>query len=228
MNNILTIPIYFGPKWIIFFVLLETLTVPLVALSNDIAIKNILYMSIMGFIVAFVCVMVLVNGFKKTLIKHSASLLGIEIDQIFGLWYIGILAGILLMVMFFIQDILFGFHLNEFLTGYFSALVSVCFTLILYQLLIELFDFGITINHAGKIYQFNFAMSDIFLLGVYFGLYELIACPITGLWIPYPEHRLILGIISGIIAGGSGGLLLYLLSRFFPFHAKLTLINKSA
>ena len=64
------IPIKFGLRWVIFFVLLESSTVPLVAMSNSIAIQNIAYMSIMGFIVAFICVLVLVKLLRNLLIKQ--------------------------------------------------------------------------------------------------------------------------------------------------------------
>ena len=54
----------------------------------------------MGFIVAFICVLVLVKLLRNLLIKHSASLLGFAADDIRGLWYISVVAGILLMIMF--------------------------------------------------------------------------------------------------------------------------------
>ncbi len=217
------VPILFGVKGIVFFILLESLTVPLVAISNSFVIQSIWYMAAMGFIVAFICVFFLVKVLKKLIIRHFLKLFGVELNSIKNLWYLGLISGILLMIMFFIQNILFSHGWHDATTGFISAFVSVGATLLIYQLMVFIFNFGITVSYADNEYVINFTLKDIFILSVFFGLYELIVCPITGLWIPYPEHRFSLGLISGIIGGGTGGILVYSLTHYLPLKAHFIL-----
>lgn len=210
----LTIPVYFGRKWVIFFMLLETSTVPLVAVSNDFAVKNIYYMSIMGFLVAFVVIWLLIIFLQKQMIKHSLELFGIAAQRVTGGWIIAILAGILEMVMFAVQDWLFHRGWDDYRVGFASAFISVAVTLIIYRGFLILWKLAIHLHTERQKFAFSFAWLDIFKLALMFGCYEAIVCPITGLWIPYPEHRLSLGILSGIIGGFSGGCLLWFISHF--------------
>lgn len=213
-NTVLTLPVYFGWKWVVFFILLETSTVPLVALSNDFAIKNIYYMSVMGFFVAFVVILILIRFLQKQIVKYSLSLFGFAAQQVSGGWIIAILAGILEMVMFAVQDILFHRGWGDYRTGFASAFISVGITLVFYRWLFVFWKFGISLYTAERRFFFCFGWSDIFKLALIFGCYEAIVCPITGLWIPYPEHRLSLGILSGILGGFCGGCLLWFISHF--------------
>lgn len=217
------IPIKFGLRWVIFFVLLESSTVPLVAMSNSIAIQNIAYMSIMGFIVAFICVLVLVKLLRNLLIKHSASLLGFAADDIRGLWYISVVAGILLMIMFFVQDIIYAHGYGDYSAGFFSALLSVGISLLIYELVAKLTGFAIKVHSRGEIYQIRFQIRDILILALIFSIYEFFVCPITSIWVPRHEYRVLIAFASGIAGGAFGGVLLYFISRFIPFHARLTL-----
>jgi len=203
----------FGWRTVIFFILLELFTVPPVAMSNSIVIQNIWYMAIMGFVVALICVYFLLRLLKNTIIKNSLRIVGTQLFDINGIWYIAVLAGILLMIMFVVQDLLFSYKFGDFSTGFISAFISVGGTLVLYKLL-SYSGISIRLMANSQQYQLEFEWLDILKLAVLFGLYEFIVCPITGLWIPYPEHRFSLAVVSGIIGGGAGGLLVSMLSCF--------------
>jgi len=203
----------FGWRTVIFFILLELFTVPPVAMSNSIVIQNIWYMAIMGFVVALICVYFLLRLLKNTIIKNSLRIVGTQLFDINGIWYIAVLAGILLMIMFVVQDLLFGYKFGDFSAGFISAFISVGGTLVLYKLL-SYSGISIRLMTNSQQYRLEFEWQDILKLAVLFGLYEFIVCPITGLWIPYPEHRFSLAVVSGIIGGGAGGLLVSMLSRF--------------
>ena len=216
--------IKFNRSGIMFFILLEGLTVPLVAMSNSIAIKNWWYMCLMGFAVAFSVVLLLARMLKGWLIKHSSKLFGVNFTEVRGLWYCGVLAGILEMVMFMVQDILFSQHWNDFSAGFMSAVLSVGATLLLYELVVSVTDFSIKFYQQQQCYQLRFRLRDIALLALFFGGYEFWVCPITGWWIPYHEYaRLLVALASGIIGGASGGIFLYCLVRYLPVKAQLTL-----
>lgn len=217
------IAINFGFRWIIFFMLLEGSTVPLVALSNRFAVQNLLYMSIMGFGVAFICVWLLVHLLKKVIIKHSQSVLGIQLTDISGLWYVSILAGILLMIMFFVQDILYQQGWGDFGVGFASALVSVSVTLMFYELLVKISGFAILLISGNSVWQLHFTRRDIAILTMIFSIYEYFVCPITSIWVSLHTYRVLIAFASGLAGGGLGGLLLYLISRFIPIRANLTL-----
>lgn len=218
------IPLRFGWRTIVFFLLLELFTVPPVAMSNSIVIQNIWYMAIMGFVVALICVYFLLRLIKKFLIRNSQKIIGIEISDIRGIWYIALLAGILLMIMFVIQDFLFVRGFGDFSTGFFSAFLSVGSTLLLYKLGTYT-GFGIRLNgYNDSQYLLDIDWSAMIKLSFLFGIYEFVVCPITGLWIPYPEHRFSLAVISGIIGGATGGAVVSFISRFIKFmHTELLL-----
>ncbi|TXI91289.1 MAG: hypothetical protein E6Q33_10815 [Neisseriales bacterium] len=216
------ISLKFGWRTIIFFLLLELFTVPPVAMSNSIVIQNIWYMAIMGFIVALVCVYFLLRILKAFLIRNSERIIGVRISDIYGIWYIALLAGILLMIMFVVQDFLFAHNFNDFSAGFFSAFFSVGGTLLIYKLG---FYCGLNISLNGlntSKYQLDIGWGAVLKLSLLFGIYELIVCPITGLWIPYPEHRFSLAVISGIVGGATGGALVAFISSFVkPMQAEL-------
>ena len=219
------VTINFSSKVIFFFILLEGLTVPLVAMSNNISAHNIIYTGVMGFIVATVCVLFLFKILKKLILKHSQNIFGIEIAQINGIFLIGIMAGVLLMVMFLVQFILFSHNANDYVAGFLSGFFSVFITLCLYEIFSRINIFAIKIRDNKKtIFQIHFKFKDIFLLSLIFAIYELIVCPITGIWIPFTTWRIPMAILSGIIGGGVGGTFLYLTTSFLklkPFiHLK--------
>lgn len=208
------LPLIFSWRTVVFFILLELFTVPPVAMSNSIVIRNIWYMAIMGFVVALICVYFLLRLLEKLIIRHSPRIIGLSITTIRGIWYIALLAGILLMIMFIVQDLLFNRGFGDFSVGFISAFISVGGTLFIYKLLTYT---GISIRLIANdvIYNLQFGWLDILKLAILFGIYEFIVCPITGLWIPYPEHRFSLAVLSGIIGGGTGGFAVSLISKFF-------------
>jgi hypothetical protein len=218
------ISLKFGWRTIIFFLLLELFTVPPVAMSNSIVIQNIWYMAIMGFIVALVCVYFLLRILKAFLIRNSERIIGVIISDIHGIWYIALLAGILLMIMFVVQDFLFAHNFGDFSAGFFSAFLSVGGTLLIYKLGFYC-GLNISLNSSNTSkYQLEISWSGVLKLSLLFGIYELIVCPITGLWIPYPEHRFSLAVISGVVGGATGGALVAFISSFIrPMQAELIL-----
>lgn len=223
MQSILA-PIHFGKRVIIFFVFLEALTVPLVAISNGISTKNIIYSAIVGFVVAFICVLFLVRILKNLIIMHSENLFGIKISNIQGVFYIGLIAGILLMIMFAVQFSMFQRGYDDFSTGFVSAFISVIGSLILYNVMTKLSGIGITLTTPDAThYQIYFAMREIIYLSIIFGIYELIVCPITGAWLHFTTYRLPIAILSGALGGTCGGFFLYLISNLFKIKLNLHL-----
>lgn len=218
------ISLKFGWRTIIFFLLLELFTVPPVAMSNSIVIQNIWYMAIMGFVVALICVYFLLRLLKTFLIRNSERIIGVAVSDIYGIWYIALLAGILLMIMFVVQDFLFAHNFSDFSAGFFSAFLSVGGTLLIYKLGL-CWGLNISLNGLnGSQYQLDIGWSAVLKLSLLFGIYELVVCPITGLWIPYPEHRFSLAVISGVVGGATGGALVAFISSFVrPMQAELVL-----
>lgn len=216
MNN-KSFALIFNFRIILFFIALETLTVPLVAMSNTFATQAIIFMAIMGFLVAFIVVILLLRLLKKVVINNSVKIIGVQLRNIHRVWYLAILAGILEMIMFVVQDQLFAWHWNDYQVGFISAFISVGLTLVIYRFGVKYFKFAIVLSSDSCAHSLQFAWFDIFKLALLFGLYELIVCPITGWWIPYHDmQRLWMAIFSGIVGGGSGGLLLYLITHFIP------------
>lgn len=224
--QVILAPIYFSPRVIIFFILLETLTVPLVALGNSITIQNIFCSAIIGFIVAFVCVLLLLKVLKQLIIKYSQNLFALTVSDIHGILFIGLMAGMLLMIMFIVQFIMFRHGYNDFSTGLVSAFISVLLILSLYELMAKISSFGIIIIGANNTYyKIHFAYREIIYLSILFGIYEFIVCPITGIWLHFTTYRLAVAILSGALGGGIGGLFLHLVSRFTKIKLNLTLVK---
>ncbi len=206
--------VVFNFRTILFFIALETLTVPLVAMSNKIATQAVIFMAIMGFLVAFIIVILLLRLLKNIVIKNSIKIVGMQLSDIRGTWYLAILAGVLEMIMFVVQDQLFAWHWSDSAVGFASAFISVGLTLVIYRLGVNYFKVAIVLLGDYDSYNLQFAWFDIFKLALLFGLYEALVCPITGWWIPYQDRqRLLMAIWSGIVGGGSGGLLLYLITH---------------
>lgn len=218
------VQINFSGKVIIFFIFLEGLTVPMVAWSNSFAANNIIYSAGVGFVVAAICILFLFKTLKKLIIKNSRKIFGIEITDFNGLIIIGLMAGVLLMVMFIVQFILFSHGANDYIAGFFSGTLSVFATLCIYELFSFITPLNIVIVGTDKInYQIHFKISDIVLLSLLFGIYELIVCPITGTWVPFTTWRIPVAILSGIIGGGFGGLFLFLATNWLKIRLFMNL-----
>lgn len=210
-----------------FFILLETLTVPLVAASNHLVVRHFVYIAIMGFLVALVIVGSLLYGLKKFIIYNSPNLFGVQLSNISGILYIGILGGVLEMVMFVVQHFMFSFHYKDYSTGFVSAFISVGFTLLLYELITYKTGYSVILENDAEEYVVRFGYVAIIKLSLLFGLYELIVCPITGWWIPYSgASRLRMAIISGILGGAFGGYCLYLCTRYLKVLVPYFTIDK--
>lgn len=218
------VQINFSGKVIIFFIFLEGLTVPMVAWSNSFAAHNIVYSASVGFVVAAICVLFLFKTLKKFIIKNSEKIFGIRIIDFKGLIIIGLMAGILLMVMFIVQFILFSNGANDYISGFFSGALSVFTTLCVYELFSFFKPLNIVITATNETnYQIHFKMSDIVILSLLFGIYELIVCPITGAWVPFTTWRIPVAILSGIVGGGLGGLFLFLTTNWFKIKLFMNL-----
>lgn len=218
------VSINFSSGVIIFFIFLEGLTVPLVAISNNIMTNNMLFSAASGFIVAAICILFLFKVLKKLILKHSKNIFSMDLINIEGISIIGFMAGILLMVMFIVQFLAYSHGSNDYLAGFLSGFLSVFTTLYCYEIVgrIEVFTIKIINSNKHK-YQIHFKFRDIIVLSLIFGIYELIVCPITAAWIPFTTWRIPVAILSGIIGGGIGGGFLYVTTNVFKLKLNILL-----
>lgn len=216
------IKIPFNWKIIIFLVILEVLTVPLVAISNNIVIKNYVYVLLMGFIVAAFALFIIMKLIIFPIKNYFAGLIGQKILKIHGALYIGLLAGFLLMFMFFVQELTYKFTNSDCIVGFVSAFFSVGISLIIYSIFSKFFNFGLKIFTENKQYLLLLIpMKDIIALTLLFSIYETIASPLSILWVPHLDHRFVWGIISGVVSGVVGGTPLVIIS--FILNYKITI-----
>ena len=118
----------FNYKFILLLILLETLTVPFVAIFHETIIKNILYLSSIGFFIAFIVIMLfnfLLISYLKSLLSRSIN---IQIISLSGCVYMCMLSGFLLVIMFLTQLIIIKFTYNNYIIGFLSAFSSVTIT----------------------------------------------------------------------------------------------------
>lgn len=210
-----SIPIVFSYKAIGFFVLLELFTVPMVAMSNSFVIQHTEYIAVMGFVVALVVVYLMLRLLEKFIIRQSNEWFGFQIDRVQHIWYIGIISGILEMIMFMVQDYLFNLHWHDYSAGFWSALISVGLSLLLYKAVLKITGFGVVLSNQGIKYKLNISFSSVLKLSLLLGLYELIVCPITGWWIPYFGYqRFLMAVFSAVIGASCGSLLLVVLTSY--------------
>ena len=187
-------------------VVIEVLTIPFVAISNTITITNPLYMAIMGFTVAFFALILFIKMILPRLRKHLSTVFKLNIVKISGVVYIGLISGFLLMFMFNLQEITYMFTPSDTLVGLVSGFGSVGASLLIYRILDQVFNYGVKIITPKQKLLLSFAWKDVIALTLLFTLYELIACPVSLLWMSHYEHRFLWGILSGILSGVSGGI----------------------
>lgn len=196
----------FNWTMVLCLVVIEVLTIPFVAISNTITVTNPLYMAIMGFIVAFCALILFVKMILPRLKKHLSKILQLDITKISGVLYIGLISGFLLMFMFNLQEITYMFTPSDTLVGLVSGFGSVGASLLIYRLLDQMLNYGVKIITPKQKFLLSFAWKDVIVLTLLFTLYELIACPVSLLWMSHYEHRFWWGILSGILSGVCGGI----------------------
>lgn len=203
---------------ILFFVILETITVPMVAMANNFAHKGIIYLAFFGFVIAMIALFILLRSLEHYFIKNSEKIFSLKIVKVNNLWLIPIIAGVLEMVMFLVQGELFGRGYRDYSAGFWSALISVFVSLVIYKLLLDIFACSLQfIANNGKSYMMKVSWWNILLASILFGLYEMIVCPITGWWIPYQGvARFGMAVLSGVVGGFLGAALLVAINQFIP------------
>lgn len=210
------IPINFGLKFIIFLTLLELITVPGVAVANYFIGQSLLHVAIMGFLVAFCGIILIAILIKNWLISNSEKFFTVKLLAIKGFWYLGILSGTLLMIMFLVQTQLYKSGHNDYSAGFISGAISVGLTLIIYQGLAYYKIIAITLIDANQVkWSINFSLKNIVLLAILFGIFELIVCPITAFWISYSDvyARIIAASASGFVGGLLGSVALSMINK---------------
>lgn len=218
------ITIKFNHKIIWFFVLLEGFTVPMVAMSNSLVLRGTYYVMAVGFLVALSVVYLLLKLLSRLIIKHSASIIDIQVERIAHIWYVAVISGILEMVMFIVQDYLFKRGYGDWSAGFWSAFISVGIALLVYKMIFLVTRFGIKLlnNEVSMVVDFSFI--DVLRLSLIFGIYEFIVCPITGWWIPYYGwQRFGVAVFSAIVGAVAGSILVIVLSRLSFLRPKFSL-----
>ena len=199
------VAIAFNLRFMLLLLLIELITVPLVAMSNPILRANLLTTLILGFIIAALALIIILRLLRQYLIINAEALFGVKVTLIINLWLVALIAGVLEMVMFAIQDVLFKLGANDFVVGFFSALGSVFCALVCYQLIIKFTKLAIIMQTPSDDYMIKFAWRDILYLSILFAMYELVVCPITGWWIPYSGwSRFGIAIVSAVVGAISG------------------------
>lgn len=208
------IAIQFNTKFLIILLLIELITVPLVAISNPLLTKNFWTTIFFGFVIAAFGLVLLLRIIRNYLISNAESLFGVLVRKITNLWLIVVIAGILEMVMFGIQDTLFSKHVNVYTVGFISALGSVFCSLVVYKLCASLFKISITLENDENKISINFSWLNVIYLSFLFGVYEFIVCPITGWWIPYHGFaRFGIAVLSAFIGAICGFLLMLIVVK---------------
>lgn len=219
------IKIKFGWQVIVFFTVLETITVPMVAMANNLAHESILYLAFFGFIIAMMALFMLLRFLENYFVKNSLKIFALDIVKVSNLWLIPIIAGVLEMVMFLVQSELFNRGYRDYSAGFWSAFISVGAALVIYKLLSNLLSCSLRfIDTNGKSYMMLVNWRNILLAALLFGLYEMIVCPVTGWWIPYHGvARFGMAVLSGIIGGFLGGVLIVMIHQLIP-HSRLEIL----
>ncbi len=225
MQNIIKLSLNF--KLIIFLVILEVLTIPIVAITNSIVVNNPIYLLIIGFVAGALAILVILKLIETPIKRFFSKELNVEIIKVNGSLYIGLLSGFLLMFMFFTQEIVIHFTNNDYIVGLVSAFFSVGVTLIIYRIMLHLFNYGIKITTSNnQVLTLTVDYRDIIIITLLFTLYETIASPLSIIWLPHISHRLLWGILSGIVSGVSGGLPLILISHLTGYKIQLRLYSR--
>ena len=221
MQTIIKLPLDF--KLIIFLVILEILTIPIVAITNSIVINNPIYLITMGFGAGAFALLLILKLIERPIKKFFSKALNLEIIKINGTSYIILLSGFLLMFMFFIQEIVTHFTNNDYILGLVSAFFSVGITLIIYQIISHVFNYGIKIKTSdNQTLKLIINSRDIIIVTLLFTLYETIASPLSIIWLAH-NNRFLWGLISGLASGIGGGLPLVIISYLTGYKIKLEL-----
>ena len=224
MQTIIKLPLNF--KLIIFLIILEVLTIPIVAITNSTVVKNPIYLLTMGFGAGVFALLIILKLIENLIRKYFSNALGMKIIKVNGTLYISLLSGFLLMFMFFIQEIVTYFTNNDCIVGLVSAFFSVGITLIIYKCGLHLFNYGIKIKTSdNQVLNLTISNSDIIIITLLFTVYETIASPLSIIWLPHMNHRFIWGIVSGVASGVGGGLPLIIISYVTGYKITLRLYS---
>ena len=92
------VAIAFNLRFMLLLLLIELITVPLVAMSNPILRANLLTTLILGFIIAALALIIILRLLRQYLIINAEALFGVKVTLIINLWLVALIAGVLEMV----------------------------------------------------------------------------------------------------------------------------------
>lgn len=219
------IQIKFSWQLVALLMAIEVLTIPFVALSNSFIINSKLNIVLMGFIVAFIALIIIIQVIKNKLKKYFSKKINMHIYKLQGAFYIGFLSGFLLMFMFYLQDFIASYTRNEYVISFVSTFISVGVSLLIYYVIQYLFNYGIKLVTEKVIFTVAIKLIDILILTILFSIYEIVAYKISGIWIPHQEHRFFWGLISGVGAGFFGSIPILIIARLSRYKFNLYLID---
>ncbi len=182
-------------------------------------------MSLIGFTVAFLALICILRGLNPIIKNYFSKLMDEPVIKIKGLLCLSLIAGFLLMFMFYLQSLTYRFTNNDYIVGLVSAFFSVSISLIIYHLGVHYFNYGIKLITKTNSYTIQVVIKDIIILTLLFSLYETIVSPISLLWVSHYGHRFMWGIITGVVSGLSGGLPLLALCYFTKYNITLRLLR---
>ncbi len=219
------VQICFGWQLIALLVAIEVLTIPFVALGNNFVGNSKVSIAIMGFIVAFFALIVITRLIRNLLKKTFSKLIGQDILHLKGIIYIGIIAGFLLMFMFYLQEIASNYTRNDYITSFSTTFISVGSSLLIYYTIEKIFHYGIKLKTSNNKYIIKIRLIDILILTLLFSIYEIIAYEVSGIWIPHRDYRFWWGLLSGVGAGFLGSLPVLLITSVTGYKFNLYIDN---
>lgn len=219
------IKLSFNSKLILFLILLEIFTIPFVAIANNLVINNPLLISILGFVVAFFAIATIIKIITQPLKTFISKQINQPITKLTGIFYTSLLSGILLMLMFYIQTLIYQYTDNNYIIGALSAFFSVGPTLVIYFLIAKHLKIGIKIITPTTFFLISIKFIDIVYLTLLFSLYETFASPLSIIWLTHANDRFLWGILSGFAAGLGGSIPIVIICRILNYKLPLHLVK---
>jgi hypothetical protein len=215
----------FNFKLVLFLILLEIFTIPFVAIANTLVLNNVLLIAVLGFVVAFFAIAAIIRIITQPLKMFISSQINQPVCKLTGVFYTSLLSGILLMLMFYIQTIIYLYTNNSYIIGTLSAFFSVGPTLLIYFIIEKYFKIGIKIITPTNNFLISIKFIDIVYLTLLFSLYETFASPLSIIWLTHTSDRFFWGILSGLAAGLGGSIPIVIICRLFKYKLPLYLIK---
>ena len=207
----------FNYKLILLLTAIEVLTIPYVAIFHDYINNNIIDIAVIGFFIAFIVVFLILYIIIPYLKKILSNILKCEVISLSNILYICILAGLLLATMFISQLKIIIYTQNDYLIGFLSAFISILITLLLYILIVKIFNYGVVINTKNNSYIITITIMSSLKLTLLFSFYEALVSGPSIIWLNHQSHRFLWGIISGIYTAVVGGVPTLIICKLMNF-----------